>query len=168
MRARMHLTLTGPGGVPVAERDATNSVMRSGAELVGRLFAGGGTGITHMAVGTSDAAETDAFTTTALANSDGNGGAGLVGDTEAPIAAAAFSTTTDEAKRLVLVRVRATLPAAAAVGKVREAGLVSRADGGDPVLYNRVTFAPIGKGDDHELTMFWEVSFPYGDLQWLL
>jgi hypothetical protein len=35
------------------------------------------------------------------------------------------------------------------------------------ILYNRVTFAPIQKGDDHELTLFWEITFPYGDLQWL-
>jgi hypothetical protein len=30
-----------------------------------------------------------------------------------------------------------------------------------------VVFAPVDKGDDHELTLFWEVEFPYGDLQWL-
>ena len=35
------------------------------------------------------------------------------------------------------------------------------------MLYNRVTFAPVTKGDDHELTLFWEVEFPFGDLQWL-
>jgi hypothetical protein len=35
------------------------------------------------------------------------------------------------------------------------------------VLYNRVTFAPVQKADDHDLTLFWEVSFPYGDLHWL-
>jgi len=163
----MHLTLTGPDGVPVAERHAWNSVMRSGAGLVGQLFSGGGKGITHMAVGTSDAPESGDFTTTELANSDGAGGPGLVGATEAEIAGGSFTTTVDESKRLVRVRVRATLPAAAAVGRVREAGLVSRDDDG-AVLYNRVTFAPIGKGDDHELTMFWEVGFPYGDLQWLL
>ena len=49
---------------------------------------------------------------------------------------------------------------------MREAGLLSR-DGDAAILYNRVTFAPITKGNDHELTLFWEVSFPYGDLQWL-
>jgi hypothetical protein len=47
---------------------------------------------------------------------------------------------------------------------VREAGLISR-NGGAAVLYNRVTFAPISKGNDHELTLFWEINFPYGDLQ---
>ena len=31
-----------------------------------------------------------------------------------------------------------------------------------------MTFSPIEKTGDHELTLFWEVGFPYGDLQWLL
>ena len=66
-----------------------------------------------------------------------------------------------------LVRVRGTIPAADAVGTLREAALMARS--GDSVqLYNRVIFAPIEKGNDHELTLFWEVGFPYGDLQWLL
>ena len=68
---------------------------------------------------------------------------------------------------MVRVKLRGTLPAPAAVGTIREAGLISH-DGDSAALYNRVTFAPITKGNDHELTMFWEVSFPYGDLQWLM
>jgi hypothetical protein len=74
----------------------------------------------------------------------------------------------DAAKRIVRVRVRATVPAATAVAEaVREAALVSRS-GDAATLYNRVIFAPIDKTTDHELTLFWEVGFPYGDLQWLL
>lgn len=86
---------------------------------------------------------------------------------EAAIPAAAFSTEVDETHRVVRVRIRATLPAAAAVGTVREAGLVAR-NGDNAVLYNRVTFAPLTKGNDHELTLFWVVSFPFGDLQGLM
>ena len=33
------------------------------------------------------------------------------------------------------------------------------------VLYNRVIFSPINKDGSHELTLFWEITFPYGDLQ---
>jgi hypothetical protein len=164
----MELTLTAADGAIVAVRRADNSVMRGGAELVARLFTGTGAPITHMGVGTSDAEETDAFATTALANAAEGGADPLAGGTEAPIPAEAFTITTDETRRVVLVRVRATLPPAAAVGTVREAGLLSRREGADPVLYNRVTFAPIPKGSDHELSLFWEVTFPYGDLQWLL
>jgi hypothetical protein len=162
----MELTLTADGRV-VASRRATNSVMRGGAELVARLFAGTGAPITHMGVGTSDAPESEAFDRTGLTNNADAGTDPLKGDVETPIGGDAFAISTDETRRLVLVKVRATLPPAAAVGTVREAGLLSRG-AGDPVLYNRVTFAPVDKGDDHELTLFWEVTFPYGDLQWLL
>ncbi len=145
-------------------REAHNAVMQSGARLMADLFAGRGTPITHMMVGTSDAPESETFSTTGLANDPG---APLVEPVDAPIAADAFSTPEiDTERRLVRIRVRGTLPANAAVGTVREAALVSRA-GDVTTLYNRVILAPITKGSDHELTLFWEITFPYGDLQWL-
>jgi hypothetical protein len=162
----MELTLSAHGEV-VASRRADNSVMRGGAELVARLFAGTGAPITHMGVGTSDAPESDTFERDGLANNADAGTDPLTGDTETAIPPEAFAISTDPTRRVVLVRLRATLPPTAAVGTVREAGLLSRGQG-DPVLYNRVTFAPLDKGDDHDLTLFWEVTFPYGDLQWLL
>jgi hypothetical protein len=165
MRAHLRIELKTTDGAVVAVRQAHNSVMRAGAELIANLFAGKGTAISHMGVGTSDAPETDAYATTALANDPG---APLAGSTEVLIPAEAFfPAEIDTVKHIVRVRVRASLPAAAAVGTVREAGLLAR-NGDQAVLYNRVTFAPITKGDDHELTLFWEVSFPYGDLQWLM
>ena len=165
MRATLHLELKTPTGETVAIRDAHNAVMRDGARLVADLFAKGGRGITHMGVGTSDAPE-DGFTTDHLTNDPT---AALVGGTEAAIPPEAFAQPEiDEAKRVVRVRFRASLPAGAAIGTVREAGLICRNDAAPPVLYNRVTFAPITKGDDHELTLFWDVAFPYGDLQWLM
>ncbi len=157
MRAHLRLELKSMSGETVAVRQEYNSVLRGGADLLARLFAGQGAGITHMVVGTSDAPESDAFGTTAL-----------TGPTEVPISADAFQIDPpDPVKRVVRVRVRGTVPAAAAVGTIREAALLSRS-GENTTLYNRVTFAPIQKTDDHELTLFWEVGFPYGDLQWLL
>ncbi len=153
--------------VVVAERRAKNTVMQSGARLVAQLFSGAGGAITHMGVGTSDA-EPDLTTTLALSNEAVGDAPPLTGGTTAPIPIEAFDLETDEVRRLIRVRVRATLPATAAIGRIREAGLLSRsAESGDDVLYNRVTFAPIDKSDDHELSMFWEVEFPFGDLQWL-
>lgn len=166
MRGVLDLTLVSADGTLLARRRARNSVMRGGAELVARLFVGQGNPISHMAVGTSDEPETETFTTTALSNEGRGDESPLAGDTATLIASGAMTLAVDQGKRLVLVRVRATLPPDAAVGTVREAGLISRGDEGD-VLYNRVTFAPIRKGGDHELTMFWEVTFPYGDLQWV-
>jgi hypothetical protein len=168
MKARVHIELTARDGTVVEQRDCRNAVMREGARLVADLFAGRGRPITHMGVGTSGDAETDAFTTSGLANTETEGVPAITGGTETPIPPEAFQAAEiDETKRLVRVRVRATLPATAAVGTLREAGLLSRGDAG-AVLYNRVTFAPMTKGGDHELTMFWEITFPYGDLQWLM
>ena len=164
MKARLHLQLTDPGGRVVDERRAHNTVMATGAQLVADLFAGTGTPITHMGVGTNDDTPDDVGVT-ALTNGGGDD-TPLVGATVAAIPATAFTATVVEERRVVQVRVRATLPDDAAVGRIREAGLVSQGDG-DAVLYNRVVFAPVDKGDDHELTLFWEVEFPYGDLQWL-
>jgi hypothetical protein len=165
MQARLRVELTDRHGTALAVRHASNSVMQGGAVLVARLFAGaeGAAPITHMGVGTSDAPEGAEFTSTALSN----GPPPLQGDVEAPVPTAAFTISTDPARRVAVVRVRGTLPDGAAVGTVREAGLLAR-NGGQSVLYNRVTFAPLDKGGDHELTLFWEVTFPYGDLQWLL
>lgn len=168
MRARLTIEVTERSGATVARRRAVNSVMRQGAALVADLFRGAGNPITHMGVGTSDAPESDAFDTATLTNEASGGQPALTGATEAAIPEEAFGDPQiDEAKRVVHVRFRATLPESAAVGTVREAGLLSRPETGDPVLYNRVIFAPVQKAGDHELTLFWEVSFPYGDLHWL-
>lgn len=164
MRAFLHLQLTDAAGAVVAERHAHNTVMIAGAQLVASLFSGEGSPISHMAVGTSSSTPDD-VTVTTLANG-ADGGDPLTGDVMAPIAAESFSSRVIEELRLVQVRVRGTLPATAAVGTIREAGLVS-AGGAEQVLYNRVVFAPLVKGDDHELTLFWDVDFPFGDLQWM-
>jgi hypothetical protein len=163
MRGRLRLELRDRDGALVDLRVEENAVMRSGAELLASLFSGRGTGITHMGVGVSDDPETN-YATTALTNPPEGDPDRLEGGTEAAIPAEAFVQATDEVNRVVRVRVRGSLPNAAAVGVVREAGLLSR-EGQEVRLYNRVTFAPIRKEADHELTMFWEMSFPYGDLQ---
>ena len=167
MRGRVHLQLRAPDGEVVAERRATNSVMRGGAELVAQLFKGEGVPINRMGVGTSDTPESDAFATPQLTNPPEPDAARLEGATEVTLEPDEFAVSVDETHRLVKVRVHATLPESAAVGTLREAGLLARPEQGAAILYNRVTFAPIAKTDDHELTMFWEVSFPYGDLQWM-
>lgn len=164
MRAQLRLELRDRDQGLVATRTASNAVLTSGAGLVARLFAGaaGAAGITHMAVGSNAAPEGDGFATAALVTAD------LSGDTVAPISAEAFQIDEpDPVKRVVRVRVRGTIPANGAIGRISEAALITRS-GETATLYNRVTFAPIDKKGDHELTLFWEVGFPYGDLQWLL
>jgi hypothetical protein len=158
VRAQLKIEMRNQKGELVATRTEWNAVLRGGADLLARLFAGQGTGITHMAIGTSDAPESETFSTTTLNDV-----------VEVPIAAEAFQIDPpDPVQRVVRVRVRATVPAPQEMPEaVREAALMSR-QGDTVTLYNRVIFAPISKGNDHELTLFWEVAFPYGDLQWLL
>ncbi len=169
MKARLHLELREiASGKLLEDRRAKNTVMQTGAMLVAELFSGRGNPITHMGVGTNDGSPDD-IALTALRNEAVGESPALAGELVAPIATDSFQFEVNEVKRLVQVRVRATLPSDAAVGNVREAGLISRVvpEGeGQPtdVLYNRVTFAPIDKKDDHELTLFWEVEFPFGDL----
>jgi hypothetical protein len=168
VRATLELRIRDRGGATVAVRRAANSVMQQGAVLIGDLFRGEGSPITHMGVGTSSAPESDAFSTPALQNEEEGGQPALQGATVVEIPSEAFGAPiVDDVRRVARVRFHATMPDASAVGTVREAGLLARPEDGDAVLYNRVTFAPVQKGDDHELTLFWEVSFPYGDLQWL-
>lgn len=165
MKARLRVQLTAHDGSVVAERHAHNTVLTAGAQMIADMFAGTGGPISHMGVGTSDSAPDD-VAVVSLSNDALGGDPALVGETLAVIPPAAFSTRVVPERRVVQVRVRGTLPNDAAVGRIREAGLVSiqptRA-----VLYNRVVFPPVDKSDDHELTLFWEVDFPFGDLQWL-
>jgi hypothetical protein len=165
MRATVRLELRNDAGAIVGVRRAKNSVMKSGAELLANLFTGkANVGITHMGVGVSGEPENDAFVRDSL-TTEGDSPDALTGGTDTPIAPADFTVKADAERRVIVVQVHATLPKSAAVGTLREAALLSQQEG--TTLYNRVTFAPIRKQDDHELTMFWEVTFPYGDLNWL-
>jgi len=169
MRGRLRGELRGPGGELLGVRRGRNTVVEGGARIVAELFAGQGGPISHMGVGTSDRGPEDVGVEV-LRNEAVGESPPLEGATTTPVSPGSIRIETDAVRRLVTVRLRATLPAEAAVGRIREAGLLQRTipEGGDPQdrLYNRVVFAPFDKGDDHELTLFWEVDFPFGDLNW--
>jgi hypothetical protein len=165
MKGYLELTLKDKDNRVVARRCGGNAVMRSGGEILARLFAGTGTGITHMGVGTSDELDVENYAIEALSNEAVGDIPALEGDVEVAIAPDSFNIAPDEVKRVIKVSLRATMPDSAAVGTIREAGLLSVSESGR-FLYNRIVIDPVVKGNDHELTMFWEVSFPYGDLQW--
>ena len=158
MRANLTIAVTGPDGEVFAIRRASNSVMQAGAQFIAQLFAGTGKGITHMGVGINDTPESDSFSTTALSNDAGSGNDPLTGAVEAVIAADAFQIELDETRRVVRVRVRGTMPADAAVGTVREAGLISH-NGSKTVLYNRVLF-PSQQGKRSRIDVVLGNQFP--------
>src|SRR5687767_9444270 len=138
MRAHVRIELKSATGATLEVREADNAVMQAGAEIIARLFAGQGSPITHMGVGTSNEPESDQYNTTALLNEAVGEEQPLQDPVEAALAPEAFTFSVDPVRRVVRVRVRGTLPAAAAVGTVREAGLIAR-DGATASLYNRVT-----------------------------
>ncbi|WP_148717117.1 hypothetical protein [Chitinolyticbacter meiyuanensis] len=61
----------------------------------------------------------------------------------------------------VLAKVQATLPARGGgdVQELQEAGIVLSLSNEQSVLYNRVTFPPINRSGNLELTLTWEVIF---------
>src|SRR5947209_6934837 len=142
MRGEVTIELRDSAGALLEVRRARNAVMVGGAQLIANLFAGKGSPITHMGVGTNDSPAPDDFSTSALTNEAVGDIPALTGATDAAIPAESFAIEVDAAHRVVRVRVRGNLPPEAAIGTVREAGLLSKA-GDSSVLYNRVTFAPI-------------------------
>ena len=69
-------------------------------------------------------------------------------------------------QRRVIVAARVVLPAGddtALRGPVAESALLHQAADGTRRLYNRVTFEPVEKRSEQELSLYWEVGFPFGD-----
>jgi len=165
--ARVTVRLLEPGGAVAGRRQARNAVLQGGAQLVADLFRGaeGGGAINMMSVGADPAPEVPPFTTTELAASSDSTGE-LTGPRDAAVDAAAFSVTVEEPNRRVRVSARVLLPAgddSALAGPVAEAALLHTAPDGTRRLYNRVTFEPIEKRTDQELSLYWEIFFPFGD-----
>jgi hypothetical protein len=168
--ARLTAELRDASGTAIARRVAHNAVLSGGAALVADLFRGtGGAGpVNRMAVGANPAPEVPPFATTELSASSPEVGE-LSGVRDVELAPEAFTVTADAEGRRVLVAVRAVLPAAdpgdvdALHGPVAEAALLHQASDGARRLYNRVTFEPVDKRPDQELSLYWEVAFPFGD-----
>ena len=162
--------LRDPGGTPAGRRRAHNAVLAGGAQLVADLFRGaGGAGpVNRMTVGANPAPELPPFTSTDLSASSPDGGQ-LSGPRDVALASDAFAVEVDADRRRIVVTARAVLPAGDAAagtglhGPVAEAALLHQAGDGTRRLYNRVTFKPVDKRAEQELSLFWEVSFPFGD-----
>ena len=157
-------------GAPIAWRQAHNAVLSGGAQLVADLFRGaGGAGpVNRMTVGANPAPEVPPFTTTELSASSPDTG-DLSGERDVALAPETFTVTVDTDGRRILVSVRAVLPAGDPAdgtglhGPVAEAALLHQAEDATRRLYNRVTFEPIDKRAEQELSLYWEVAFPFGD-----
>lgn len=167
MRAHLTIQTSDPQGRLVTQRKAHNAVMLQGAELIAKLFAGNGSPISHMGVGNREELTGPEFEINELLNDPDSDGLSLTGELVAPLPQDSVRIEPDPDNLRIRVTIRGVMPEAAAVGTIREAGLLADTPDG-MVLYNRVEFEPIEKADDHELTLFWQIDFPFGDVQWVL
>lgn len=168
--AWVEVELRDTAGTTIARRRAHNAVLAGGAQLIADLFRGadGAGPVNRMAVGANPAPEVPPFATTELAASAPDTGE-LSGARDVELAPEAFAVTVDADGRRILVTARAVLPAGdpgdgtGLHGPVAEAALLHQGGDGVRRLYNRVTFEPVDKRAEQELSLYWEVAFPFGD-----
>ncbi|GAA5787150.1 hypothetical protein GCM10007860_33650 [Chitiniphilus shinanonensis] len=137
----------------VEERRVKNLITTAGRVALAQLMTGGASpGRLQIAVGGSGK-ETAPEQTALLDPLD-------IADATVPALGAA--PPEDEAPPRVKATVQATLPARGSAGEVQalqEAGIVITLSNQQTVLYNRVTFPPINRSGNLELTLTWEVIF---------
>jgi hypothetical protein len=149
-RGRMRLEVRGPGGRVVAERRATNIVLRGGAELIAKLVTGTASKPINQ-VGVGFATEVADAGATALTGKDGVA-------PPPPTAIPADSFTIDATRpRAVAISVASVYHPQSELTDVSEAGLLA-----DDDLYNQVVFEPVTLRVGQDVTIFWEIEFPFG------
>jgi hypothetical protein len=157
MRGAMMLYLIDRSGNIIQTQSNKNRIVKTGRKLVAELFAGvAGTPpakVTHMGIGTGDAAATDEQDK-------------LVAPREPrkAIATPQYEEFDEVISRGVTVRrIKVKLSTefdfneANGNEPLREAGIFNAVTGG--VMYNRVTFQPVTKTDAFKLTLLWEIIF---------
>jgi hypothetical protein len=152
-RGRLELTVRDANGRVVARRSSRNMVVRNGAAVIARLFAGaqGAQSVNQLRVGfakESGTPELKALTPPA--------GAVAPEALRSPVSAAAFKIDTTPANA-VEVSISAAFHSTVDLDDVTEAGLFAGDD-----LYNQVVFEPISLKVGQDITFFWQVNFPFG------
>ena len=158
MRGSVTMLLTDRAGAVVYERREHNRIVKSGRDLVAKLFAGAPgqtqpTRVTHMGVGTDGADPTD--DQTALLKER----PAREGLPRKPIEEVSFAEFTDAGVKRVRVTLKAVFDFEEANGPepLREAAIFNAPTGG--VMYNRVTFKDVTKTNAFKLTLLWDITF---------
>lgn len=159
MRGSVTMLLTDRAGAVVYERREQNRIVKSGRDLVAKLFAGAPgqtqpTKVTHMGVGTDGTDPTD-DQTALLKERPARDGV-----PRKPIEEVGYAEFVDKDS---VKRVRVTLKAvfdfeeANGTDPLREAAVFNAASGG--VMYNRVAFKDVTKTNAFKLTLLWDITF---------
>jgi hypothetical protein len=153
LRGRMRLRVAGADGTVLAERRARNIVLRGGAELVARRFAGvDAAPINRIGLGFGREAADAGITELTGPSGDAVPASALT----SPVAPGDFTISADR-PGFIQVSVASVLHPAVELEGVSEAGLL-----GDDQLYNQVVFEPVTLKVGQDVTFFWEIDFPFG------
>ena len=152
-KGRLTLVVSSQEGVPVACRRARNTVLRNGAGLIAKLFAGAPNTLAVNQVRVGFAREAASSEITALTAPEGNITAAQLSSAIDP---EDFTIITNQPNAVKVV-VNATFKPTIELQDVSEAGLMA----GD-VLYNQVVFEPVTFRPGQDVTFFWEIDFPFG------
>jgi hypothetical protein len=159
-KGRLQLSIQASDGTLVAERRASNRVLRSGASIIAGLFTGART-VAINKVGFGFGGEPLSLEATALSDRMIDSGVpGLLPafehGPEAFLAPTDF--TVESGPDAVLVNVRLSFTPASDVNAVTEAALFAGQD-----LYNHVLFEPVDMKTGQTITFYWEIAFPFGN-----
>jgi hypothetical protein len=153
MRGSVTLLLTDRGGAVVYERRQHNRIVKTGRDLVAKLFAGAPgqtqpTRVTHMGVGTDGTDPTDDQTALLKERLP-----------RKVIEEVAYAEFVDAGVKRVRVTLKAVFDFEEANGlePLREAAVFTAATAG--VMYNRVTFKDVTKTNAFKLTLLWDITF---------
>ncbi len=160
-----------PGGPVICRREAHNTVLRSGAELIADLLSGrASTPINAVAVGIDPEPSAPPYERTSLTIAiDGTPVIGNVAqpltitDAEPQVASDDFQIKL-RFRSVLAPGMGAPLDETQVAADIGEAALGVLAEDGLSLarIYNRVVFEPIPKRREHELSLYWEISIPYG------
>lgn len=152
-KGKLTLIVYSSEGLPVEQRRARNIVLRNGASLIAKLFAGAPDTVAVNQVRVGFAKEAASTEVTALTPPDDNiAPENLV----SPVNREDFAIITNQPEA-VKVMVSSTFKPLTELKNVSEAGLLA----GD-VLYNQVVFEPVTLRPGQDVTFFWEIDFPFG------
>jgi hypothetical protein len=152
---RMILRVADADGTLVAERRAGNMVLRGGASIIAALFTGaaGAKPVDTIGVGfATNPGDAELILLTPPPADKKIPPAALF----TPLTADSFSVASDLAGS-VQVSVAARFKPTVDLDGVTEAGLLA---GG--TLYNQVIFEPVTLKTGQDVTLFWQIDFPFG------
>ena len=142
-------------GALLAERRATNMVLRGGATLIANLFTGNQAGKPIDTIGVGFATDTASAELTALTPPPASANippSALI----TALTPASFQVVVDQANA-IQVKIAALFTPTKDLDNVTEAGILA-----GTALYNQVIFEPVSLRVGQDVTFFWQIDFPFG------